>query len=248
MGLSPMTNGQRRTPKDPNKPWRNFYGRRHGKKLRNHQAGLLDTRLAELAPPGVRWADNPDRDTIDLKAVFPDKKEIWLEIGFGGGEHMLAQAQANPDVGIIGAEPFINGVAKLLAAIERAGVANVSVTDADARDVMDVLPPASIDRVFLLYPDPWPKSRHHKRRFVNPAQLDQVARVLKSGAHLRIATDIEDYVRHSLLALDRHPDFNWTAERPADWRDPWPDWHRTRYEAKAIREGRTPHYLTFHRR
>lgn len=230
------------------RPWRNFYGRRHGKKLRSHQADLLDNQLAELAPPGVKWADNPDRAPIDLAALFPGKKEIWLEIGFGGGEHMLAQAQANPDVGIIGAEPFINGVAKLLAAIERAGVTNVSVTDADARDVMDVLPPASIARVFLLYPDPWPKSRHHKRRFVNPAQLEQVARVLKPGAHLRIATDIEDYVRHSLLALDIHPDFSWTAERPADWRDPWPDWHRTRYEAKAIREGRTPHYLTFHRR
>lgn len=233
--------------KSSDRPWRNFYGRRHGKKLRNHQADLVDTRLAELAPPGVTWAENPDREQIDLKALFPGKTEIWLEIGFGGGEHMLAQAQSNPDVGIIGAEPFINGVAKLLSAIERAGVSNVSVTDADARDVMDVLPPASIARAFLLYPDPWPKTRHHKRRFVNPAQLDQLARVMAPGAHLRIATDIEDYVRHSLLALDRHPDFTWMAERPGDWRDPWPDWPSTRYEAKALREGRTPHYLTFQR-
>ncbi|MEM7057859.1 MAG: tRNA (guanosine(46)-N7)-methyltransferase TrmB [Pseudomonadota bacterium] len=228
-------------------PWRNFYGRRRGKKLRNHQADLVDTRLAELAPPGVTWADNPGRDPIDLGALFPGKKEVWLEIGFGGGEHMLAQAQANPEIGIIGAEPFINGVAKLLAAIEQAGVSNVSVTDADARDVMDVLPAASIARVFLLYPDPWPKTRHHKRRFVNPAQLNQLAKVMAPGADLRIATDISDYVRHSLLILGQHPDFSWTAERPKDWREPWPDWPGTRYEAKALREGRKPHYLAFKR-
>ena len=139
--------------KHPDAPWRNFYGRRHGKKLRKGQAGLIATRLAELAPPGVGWDENPQRDALDLATLYPGKREIWLEIGFGGGEHMLAQAQANPDVQIIGAEPFINGVAKLLAAIERAGVTNVAVTDADARDVMDVLPDASIDRAFLLYPD-----------------------------------------------------------------------------------------------
>ena len=227
-------------------PWRNFYGRRHGKKLRKGQAGLLETRLAELAPPGIGWDENPDRTALDLSALYPGK-EIWLEIGFGGGEHMLAQAQANSHVQIIGAEPFINGVAKLLAAIERAGVSNLSVTDHDARDVMDVLPDGSISRAFLLYPDPWPKTRHHKRRFVNPAQLDSLARVMGPGAHLRIATDIEDYVRHSLEALNRHPDFRWLAERPSDWRQPWPDWPGTRYEAKALREGRTPHYLTFER-
>ena len=232
----------------PDRPWRNFYGRRHGKKLRTHQSDLVDTRLAELAPPGVTWADNPGREIIDLQALFPGKREIWLEIGFGGGEHMLSQAQANPDVGIIGAEPFINGVAKLLSAIERAGVTNVSVTDADARDIMDVLPQSSIAKAFLLYPDPWPKTRHHKRRFMNPAQLDQLARVMSPGADLRVATDIEDYVRHSLLVADKHPDFEWTAKGPADWREPWSDWPGTRYEAKALREGREPHYLTFKRR
>ncbi|MFK7942117.1 MAG: tRNA (guanosine(46)-N7)-methyltransferase TrmB, partial [Paracoccaceae bacterium] len=171
----------------------------------------------------------------------------WMEIGFGGGEHMLAQAQANPDVQIIGADPYINGVAKLLAMIERAGVRNLAVTDADARDVMDVLPDSSIARAFLLYPDPWPKARHHKRRFMNPPQLAPLARVLATGAHFRVATDIEDYVRHSLDAMDRDPNFRWMAERPQEWREPWTDWPSTRYEAKALREGRTPHYLTFTR-
>ncbi len=226
-------------------PWRNFYGRRHGKKLRQHQADLLSTKLAELAPPGVEWDDNPDRSHIDLKSIYPKARENWLEIGFGGGEHAIAQAGGNPDVQIIGAEPYINGVAKLLAAIERAGVSNLAVTDADARDVMDVLPDGSIAQAFLLYPDPWPKTRHHKRRFMNPAQLDMLARVMAPGAKLRVATDIEDYVRHSLQVVDREPRFSWTAERPGDWRAPWPGWHRTRYEAKALREGRTPHYLTF---
>ncbi len=226
-------------------PWRNFYGRRNSRKLRKGQAGLLETRLVELAPPGLGWDENPDRTPLDLATLYPDAREIWLEIGFGGGEHMLAQARANPDVQIIGAEPYINGVAKLLAMIERSGVANVAVTDEDARNVMDVLPAASIARAFLLYPDPWPKARHHKRRFINPAQLDQLARVLTPGAHLRVATDIEDYVRHTLEAMDRDPRFRWTAESPADWREPWPDWPGTRYEAKALREGRTPHYLTF---
>ena len=226
-------------------PWRNFYGRRHGKKLRQHQADLLNTRLIELAPPGVDWDENPERNHIDLRSAYPDAREFWLEIGFGGGEHAIAQAAGNPDVQIIGAEPYINGVAKLLAAIERAGVSNLAVTDADARDVMDVLPDGSIAQTFLLYPDPWPKTRHHKRRFMNPAQLDMLARVMAPGARLRVATDIEDYVRHSLQVIDQDPRFTWAAERPVDWRMPWPGWHRTRYEAKALREGRTPHYLTF---
>lgn len=233
------------TEREDGAPWRNFYGRRHGKKLRPGQAALL-AELARLAPPGIGHDENPARTPLDLKALYPGR-EPWLEIGFGGGEHMLAQARANPDVQIIGAEPFINGVAKLLAAIARADVGNIAVTDHDARDLMDVLPEASIARAFLLYPDPWPKTRHHKRRFVNPAQLDQLARVMRAGAELRVATDIADYVRHSLEVIDRDPRFEWTATHPADWRDPWPDWPGTRYEAKALREGRAPHYLTFRR-
>ncbi|MEM9138723.1 MAG: tRNA (guanosine(46)-N7)-methyltransferase TrmB [Pseudomonadota bacterium] len=233
--------------RDDGAPWRNFYGRRQGKRLRKGQAALLESRLAELAPPGIGWEENPHRTPLDLGALYPKASEIWLEIGFGGGEHLLAQAQANPDVQIIGAEPFINGVAKLLAAIERAGVTNLAVTDQDARHVMDVLPDGGIARAFLLYPDPWPKARHHKRRFVNPAQMDMLARVMAPGAHLRVATDIADYVRHSLQVLGKDARFEWTAQSPRDWREPWPDWPSTRYEAKALREGRTPHYLTFQR-
>ncbi|MEM6547086.1 MAG: GNAT family N-acetyltransferase [Pseudomonadota bacterium] len=239
---------KRLTPTAPERedsaPWRNFYGRRHGKRLRAGQRDLLDTRLAALAPQGVGWAENPQRDPIDLGALFPGLGRVWLEIGFGGGEHMIAQARANPDIGILGCEPFVNGVAQLLSAVERAGVDNLRIHAGDARDLMDVLPPASIDRAFLLYPDPWPKRRHWKRRFMNPEPLDQLARVMRAGADLRLATDIGDYVRHSLLALDAHPGFVWTADRAADWRVPWHDWSGTRYEAKAIREGRMPYYIT----
>lgn len=242
-----MTASDRNDTAPPDRPWRNFYGRRHGKKLRAHQADLVENQLSELAPPGIAWDENPERARLDLTSLYGDKREVWLEIGFGGGEHMLAQAQANPDVQIIGAEPFINGVAKLLSAIERAGVTNLAVTDEDARDVMDVLPDGSIARAFLLYPDPWPKTRHHKRRFVNPQQMDMLARVMAPGAHLRVATDIEDYVRHTLLVLSRDARFEWLAEGPADWRKAWADWSGTRYEAKALREGRRPHYLTFRR-
>ena len=246
--MTSESNGPPRRNPDTGEPWRNFYGRRHGKKLRKGHAGLIENRLAELAPPGIDWDENPDRSPLDLAGLYPDAREIWLEIGFGGGEHMIATAQANPDVHIIGAEPFINGVAKLLAAIEKAGVTNLAVTDADARDLMDVLPTASISRAFLLYPDPWPKTRHHKRRFMNPPQLQQLARVMAPGARLHLATDIEDYVRHALEVVDRDENFDWLAERPVDWREPWAGWHRTRYEAKAVREGRRPHYLIFERR
>ncbi len=242
-----MTTRDDNSHKHPDAPWRNFYGRRHGKKLRKGQADLVDNALAQIAPPGIGWDENPGRTPLDLVSLYPDARQICLEIGFGGGEHAIAQAEANPDIQIIGAEPFINGVAKLLAAIERAGVSNLAVTDADARDVMDVLPDGSIARAFLLYPDPWPKTRHHKRRFVNPAQMDMLARVMAPGAHLRIATDIADYVRHSLEVIAADARFEWLATRPGDWRTPWSDWPGTRYEAKALREGRTPCYLTFRR-
>ncbi|MEM8790101.1 MAG: tRNA (guanosine(46)-N7)-methyltransferase TrmB [Pseudomonadota bacterium] len=233
--------------RDDGAPWRNFYGRRRGKKLRRGQAELVETRLAELTPPGITWGENPDREPIDLAALFPGKSEVWLEIGFGGGEHMIAQAGRYPGIGLIGCEPYINGVAKLLAAIEGAGLRNLAITDADARDVMDVLPEASIGRVFLNYPDPWPKTRHHKRRFIKSENIEQLAHVMAPGAELRIATDIGDYVRHTLEHLANDRRFEWSAESPRDWRGPWLDWPSTRYEAKALREGRQPHYLTFRR-
>lgn len=232
---------------DDASPWRNFYGRRHGKQLRPGQRRLLETRLADLAPDGVSRQANPDRALIDPAVLVPGAQDLWLEIGFGGGEHMIHQARTNPDVGIVGCEPFVNGVAMLLSGIERACVENLRIHAGDARDLMDVLPEGSIGRVFLLYPDPWPKRRHWKRRFVNRANLDMLSRVMRSGAELRVATDIADYVRHSLEQVRPHPAFAWTAERPRDWRTPWADWPGTRYEAKALREGRTPHYLTFRR-
>ena len=232
-------------------PWRNFYGRRHGKTLRQGQKDLLENRLAELAPAGVGWAENPERNPIDPKAMFPPTdtvaREVWLEIGFGGGEHMLHMAAANPDIGIIGCEAYVNGVAMLLSGIERAGVNNLAIHPGDARDLMDVLPGGSVAQVFLLYPDPWPKARHHKRRFINVDNLDQLARIMASGAILRLATDIADYARHSLELLDRDERFTWLARGPADWRESWPGWPGTRYEAKALREGSRPHYLNFQR-
>ena len=234
------------TPERP--PRRNIYGRRKGKRLRPHRRALIETRLAELAPKGVTPDENPDRRPIDLAALFPAAREVWLEIGFGGGEHMIHQATAHPGIGLIGCEYFVEGIAKLLAAIERAGVTNLAIHPGDARDLIDVLPPASIARVFLLYPDPWPKRRHHKRRFVSAGNMDALARVMAPGATLHLATDIGNYARHALEVIMPDPRFAWLAERAGDWRRPWPGWPGTRYEEKALREGRIPHYLSFRRR
>lgn len=227
------------------RPHRNFYGRLKGKSLKKSQKTYLDEDLAALSPGAVGWDENPDRNPLDLPALFGGKP-VWLEIGFGGGEHLVHQAANNPDVGIIGAEPYINGVAMLLGKIRRAGVSNLAVHPGDARDLFDVLPTDSIARAFLLYPDPWPKARHHRRRFVTPEHLEPLARVMQPGAILRVATDIPDYVRQTLEEVPG-AGFEWLAEQPADWRKPWGDWISTRYEQKALREDRTPHYLTFRR-
>ena len=229
----------------PTRPRRNFYGRLKGKTLKQSQKGYIEQDLADLSPGLVHWDANPQRNPLDLGALF-DAKPVWLEVGFGGGEHMVHQAAQNPDVGFIGCEPYINGVAMLLGKIRRAGVKNVAVHPGDVRDIFDVLPERSIDRAFLLYPDPWPKTRHHRRRFVTAEHLQPLARVLKPGAIFRVATDIEDYVRQTLEEVPRHG-FEWLAERAEDWRAPWDDWISTRYEQKALREGRVPHYLTFRR-
>ncbi len=228
-------------------PWRNFYGRIHGKTLRKGQVEHLETTLPTLTPPNVSWEDNPERNPIDLTELFGDSRPVWLEVGFGGGEHLLHMAQTYPDIGIIGCEPYVNGVAMLVPRIAEQGVKNARVLHGDARDMLDVLPEASLDKAFLLYPDPWPKKRHHRRRFVNAENIDPLARALKPGAEFRVATDIEDYVRHTMEHMMARDDFEWLAEGPEDWRKPWSDWHRTRYEAKAIREGRVPHYMTFRR-
>ncbi len=227
-------------------PWRNFYGRIHGKTLRPNQKDHLENDLADLSPGAVDWQANPDRIPIDLAARF-GARPVWLEIGFGGGEHLVHMAARYPEVAIIGCEPFINGVAMLLGKIRAAGVTNLAVHPGDARDLFDVLPDGSIAKAFLNYPDPWPKARHHKRRFVTPDHLGPLARVLASGAEFRVATDIPDYVRQTLEEVPR-AGFEWLAESPDDWRQPWEDWFSTRYEQKALREGRVPHYLTFRRR
>lgn len=225
-------------------PWRNFYGRIRGKGLRESQKGYLHD-LEEIGLPGVGWDENPDRHALELDALFGGRP-VWLEVGFGGGEHMVHQAVAHPEVGIIGAEPYINGVAMLLGKIRKAGAGNIRVHPGDARDLMDVLPEASVEKAFLLYPDPWPKKKHHRRRFVTPEHLEPLHRALKPGAEFRVATDIPDYVRQALEEVPR-AGFEWMAERAGDWRRPWDDWLSTRYEQKALREGRVPHYLTFRR-
>ncbi len=224
-------------------PWRNFYGRFKGKGLRASQEAWLEEDLAQLSPGAVSWEENPQRKPLDVDALF-EGKDLWLEIGFGGGEHMVHQATQNPDVGFIGCEPYINGVAMLLGKIRDAKCDNIRIHPGDARDMFDVLPDESLSRAFLLYPDPWPKKRHHRRRFVTPEHLAPLARKLKPGAIFRVATDIPDYVRQTLEQVPKHG-FEWLAERPDDWRTSWPDWISTRYEQKALREGRTPHYLTF---
>ncbi|MEM9970504.1 MAG: tRNA (guanine(46)-N(7))-methyltransferase TrmB [Pseudomonadota bacterium] len=225
-------------------PWRNFYGRTRGKGLREAQKRYLAD-LEELGLDGVDWETNPGRAPLDLAALF-GARPLWLEIGFGGGEHLVHQAEKNPEVALIGAEPYINGIAMLLGKLRKAEAGNVRIHPGDARDLMDVLPPESVSKAFLLYPDPWPKKRHHRRRFVTAEHLAPLRAALKPGAEFRIATDIPDYVRQALEEVPK-AGFTWTAERADDWRSPWPDWTRTRYEAKALREGRTPHYLTFTR-
>ncbi len=183
---------------------------------------------------------------LDCASLFPfAPREIWLEIGFGGGEHLIAQAAAHRDIGFLGAEPFVNGLAKALAAIEREKLDNVRLRAGDAGALIAALPDAVLSRIFVLYPDPWPKRRHNKRRFISEATVGQFARTLKRGGEARFATDIDDYSGWTLRRFLANPAFLWPARTADDWRRPWPDWRETRYEAKAKREGRPPVYLTF---
>lgn len=223
--------------------WRNYYGRRHGKTLRDSQRTYLAEDLGALRPSGITRAENPERAVIAPAAIFGDDRPVWLEIGFGGGEHMVHMAARYPHVGLIGCEPYINGVAMLLGKIRAAGVTNLAVHPGDARDLIEVLPAASVARAFLNYPDPWPKRRHHRRRFVTAANLAMLARVMVPGAEFRLATDIADYVRQTRIEV---PQAGFVPV--ADGHEPWDDWLPTRYEQKALREGRVPHYLTFVRR
>ncbi len=222
---------------------RAFYGRRKGKRLRPGQEQRLDALLPEL-----RVAIPENGAPLDPPALFPvPVNEVWLEIGFGGGEHLAAQATAHPSAGIIGCEPFVNGVVKLLRAVDDGGLRNVRVWDEDATALLAALPDASLARVYLLYPDPWPKRRQRKRRFVSDASLAEIARVLRPGGHFRFASDIDDYVGWTLVRAARCPSLRWTARHADDWRKPFPGWPGTRYEAKALAAGRLPSYLTFER-
>lgn len=225
-------------------PWRNLYGRRHGKRLRPNQRRLLDELLPALAVPGVDRADNPDRRPLGPADLFADGRPVWLEIGFGGGEHLVDQALAHPQVGFIGCEPFVNGVAMALGRLDATRPGNVRLHAGDARDLIEILPAGLLARVFLLYPDPWPKARHHRRRFMNPENLALLAPVMARGAELRVATDIADYAEHAEAAVDAAPDFR---PVPRDAGQAWEGWPGTRYEAKALAAGRRPTYLTFER-
>ncbi|PWR24500.1 tRNA (guanine(46)-N(7))-methyltransferase TrmB [Zavarzinia aquatilis] len=223
---------------------RKVFGRRTGHKLRARQADILDSGLARLAVPLPAPGE-----ILDPRDLFPRAvDEVWFEIGFGGGEHLAAQAEAHPHVGIIGAEPFVNGMASLLRHVEERQLDNVRVLADDARLLLAALPEASLSRAFLLFPDPWPKSRHHKRRFVQQETLDLLARALKPGAEFRVASDIMGYIEWTLAQVGLHSAFEWMAEGPADWRARTEDWPPTRYEAKAIAAGRKPAYLRFRRR
>lgn len=221
---------------------RAFYGRRKGRPLRRKRADLLETLLPAFALPLRQPPPDP------LVVLFtPPVRSVFLEIGFGGGEHLVAAGKAHPEAGIIGCEPFINGMARALSLIEEAQLANVRLHFGDAADVIGWLPDAALARVDLLYPDPWPKRRHWKRRFVQNETVAALARVLAVGGEFRFATDWPDYAAWTLERLLHSPDFAWTAERADNWRLPWPGYMRTRYEEKAIRAGRQPCYLVFRR-
>ncbi|MBI3704956.1 MAG: tRNA (guanosine(46)-N7)-methyltransferase TrmB [Rhizobiales bacterium] len=228
---------------DPNSPasQRAFFGRRKGHALKPRQAVLFDTLLPRLALDLAKPAPS------DLRSLFAPADAVRLEIGFGGAEHLIAQAQAHPATGFIGSDAFVNGVAKALVAIDAHRLGNVRLHFGDASELIDWLPEGSLTRIDLLYPDPWPKRRHWKRRFIQDDSLKRLARILQAGGELRFATDIADYAAYALARVLRSPDFVWTAEQAADWRNPWPDFAGTRYEAKAKREGRAPGYFIFRR-
>lgn len=226
-----------------------FFGRRKGKRLRAGQDDLVRTLLPALrvtpgiAPDALFSRRGQETGAKETGADETGGHGTWLEIGFGGGEHLAAQARANPDVNIIGCEPFVNGMAKLLAVIDQEQLGNVRIWDEDITDLLPHLPDACLDRVYILYPDPWPKRRQRKRRLVSDETLRALARVMRPGAELRFASDIDNYVGWVLARILRSPDFRWTATGPDDWRKPYDGWPGTRYEAKAIREGRVPSYL-----
>jgi tRNA (guanine-N7-)-methyltransferase len=217
-----------------------LFGRRKGHKLRARQADLIEHLLPRLS------LDIAGPGPPDLADLFdPRADEIRLEIGFGGGEHLIAEARAFANVGFIGCEPYVNGMAKILTQIEAHNTGNVRLFAGDATELLAWLPPHSLARIDLIHPDPWPKRRHWKRRFVQDATVNAMARIIKAGGEFRFVSDIDDYCAWTLAHLMRSPDFLWTADRADDWRLPWADYTMTRYGRKAEREGRHAAYLQF---
>ena len=218
------------------------YGRRKGKPLSARKERLLGELLPLLrldlkSPPPARLTD-----LFDVPV-----RDIWLEIGFGSGEHLLWQAAHHKDVGFIGCEPFINGVASLLGAVEEQDIKTIRVHDGDAREVLAWLLDRSVGRIFLLFPDPWQKKRQLKRRLLSPGTVGELARVVRPSGELRFASDSGDYAAETLLLMRQSGAFAWTAERANDWRERGADWPETRYERKALSEGRKSIYLSFRR-
>ncbi len=217
-----------------------LYGRRKAKPLSDRRRYLLATLLPRLR------IDLPQVGYLDPRSLFPNcPAEIWLEVGFGGGEHLMSIALAEPEAGFIGAEVFVNGIAKLLSQVDGSSADNIRIFDGDARHLFERLAPKSLARIFILYPDPWPKARHHRRRLISQATLAELFRIMKPGGELRIASDIAGYVCWTLFHVRTHGGFVWSAERAADWRIRPADWPSTRYEAKAVAAGRRPAYLRF---
>ncbi len=219
-----------------------FFGRRKGHKLRLHQADLIAHLLPQLAVELSGSAPS------DLRALFGGTVDaVRLEIGFGGGEHLVAEAQAYPHLGFIGCEPYVNGMAKILAQIETHEIRNIRLVAGDAAELLAWAPPRSLTRIDLIHPDPWPKRRHWKRRFVQDATIAAMARALPPDGEFRFVCDIDSYVEWTLAHLLRAPQFEWLAARADDWRLPWPNYTMTRYGRKATREGRRASYLRFRR-
>ncbi|ALE03399.1 tRNA (guanine(46)-N(7))-methyltransferase TrmB [Bartonella ancashensis] len=219
-----------------------FFGRRHGKQLRHNQQTLLKTLLPIL------HINLDEPAPKDLTSLFANKvKEIKLEIGFGGGEHLIHAIEHFPDTGFIGVEPFINGMAKMLTYLKKheKHQKNLRLYDNDAIHLLDWLPKESLDGIDIFYPDPWPKKKHWKRRFINMQNLSRFAHVLKVGKKLRFVSDIDIYINWTLYYCLQHENFEWKSDSHKDWETPYPLWKSTRYEIKAFREGRTPAYLTF---
>ena len=219
------------------------FGRTRSRSLTTRQQEIVTRVMPRVEIDIEAMTDLPPSALFD-EAI----SSTWLEIGFGGGEHLLWQARNNPEIGLIGCEPFRDGVVRVLTAIDQEGISNIRLHADDARPLLRCLPPGSIERAFILFPDPWPKKRHAKRRLINSDLVGMLARVMKSGAELRIGTDIDDYLKSILLTLHQAADFEWLARGPSDWRNRPSDWPETRYEAKAVREGRSCAYLRFLRK